>query len=154
MRILAISDSHGATAPITKAIDMLTPDVVCFLGDGARQAENIADECNIPFHIVKGNCDLGFYEESKLIELCGKRIFMTHGHKYYVKGGVGTLKEAARKTGADIVLFGHTHTPFEQYDNGLYMLNPGSCACPRNAKPSCGYVDIVGGSVVTNIVEL
>lgn len=154
MRILAISDSHGAVAPIKKAIDMLNPDAVCFLGDGANQAADIAKMSSTPFYIVKGNCDFGNFEQSKLLEISGKRIFMTHGHNYYVKGGVGTLEQAARKMGADIVLFGHTHTPFEYYNDGLYMLNPGSCARPRMTKPSCGYVDIVGDSVITNIVEL
>ena len=43
MRILAVSDSHGNNRPIMKAIDMLKPDAVFFLGDGIKQVELLDD---------------------------------------------------------------------------------------------------------------
>ena len=90
----------------------------------------------------------------QLVELCGIQFFICHGHKYGVKGGYGTITGAAKKYGADIVLFGHTHVPYEHYENGLYLLNPGSCGSPRGGSPTCGIIDISGGAVVTNILQL
>lgn len=55
-----------------------------------------------------------------------------HGHKYGVKRSLETLKAAARKKGADILLYGHTHERFCSYEDGLYIMNPGSTSCPRD----------------------
>ena len=154
MKILVLSDSHGATSPITNAIEKTNPDAVIFLGDGVREVDRVSDLYDIPFYLVKGNCDFGDYEDMQLIELRGKRLFFCHGHKYGVKGGYGAIAQAARKYGADIALFGHTHSAYEHYEDGLYLLNPGSCAAPRGGRPSCGIVEIAGGSIITNIAEL
>ena len=154
MRILAVSDSHGNNRPIIKAIDMLKPDAVFFLGDGIKQVELLDDMYEIPFYTVKGNCDFGNYPTEQLICLDDKTFFITHGHNYYVKSGLYDITEKGREVGADVVLFGHTHTAYNHYEDGMYVMNPGSCAFPNNGKPSCGYIDIVGGSVVTNIVWL
>lgn len=154
MKILALSDSHGSGSPIINAIEKTIPDSVIFLGDGVREADRVSEKFDIPFYLVKGNCDFGEYEDMQLIELCGKRIFFCHGHKYGVKGGYGAITKAAEKYGADIALFGHTHVPYEHYEDGLYLMNPGSCACPRSGRPTFGIIDIAGGAVVTNITEL
>ena len=34
--------------------------------------------------------------------------------------------DEAKKKGADIVLFGHTHLQYTDYIDGLYVMNPGS----------------------------
>lgn len=149
-----LSDSHGKSLPIINAIEKTKPDAVIFLGDGVVQADKISQSYGIPFYLVKGNCDYGDYQDMQLIELSGKRLFICHGHKYGVKGGYGTITAAAKKYGADIALFGHTHIPYEHYENGLYLLNPGSCGSPRGGRPTCGIIDISDGAVVTNILQL
>lgn len=154
MKILVLSDSHGTSSPIINTIEKTSPDAVIFLGDGVREADTISHKYDIPFYLVKGNCDFGEYEDMQLIELSGKRLFFCHGHKYCVKGGCGIITQTAQKYGADIVLFGHTHIPYEHYENGMYLLNPGSCSRPRRGKPTCGIIDIANGSVVTNILQL
>jgi putative phosphoesterase len=82
--------------------------------------------------------------------LGGKRFFFTHGHVYDVKYGLYRLDLAAREYQADIALFGHTHVPYEEYADGLYLFNPGSLGHGG----TYGYVDVVGGGVVTNVVTL
>ncbi len=154
MRILVLSDSHGNVSNMITAIENLEPDAVFFLGDGARQADALSEKYDIPFYIVKGNCDMGMYEDEQFIELRGKRFFMTHGHNYFVKSGYDTIEERGRKLGADVVLFGHTHIPSSEYKDGIYLFNPGSCARPITGRPSCGYIDIVNNSVFTSIVQL
>ena len=44
---------------------------------------------------------------------------MTHGHGYFVHSGTLYLKREARKKGADIVMFGHTHKPYMEEDEVL-----------------------------------
>lgn len=47
------------------------------------------------------------------------------------------------------MLFGHTHQPLTEYDDGLYMLNPGSL----HGGGTYGVLDITAAGVVMNIVE-
>ena len=57
----------------------------------------------------------------------------------------------SRKIGAKIALFGHTHVPYNQYHDGIYMLNPGSIAFPRDcSRPSYGLIDITPKGIITN----
>ena len=153
MRILVVSDVHGRLDRLREAIlRQPTAGTVIFLGDGLRQAEQAAEEFpDRTFYMVPGNCDFG----SELIPvrqetLGGKRFYFTHGHLHDVKYTLYRLELAAREAGADIVLFGHTHVPHEEYVEGLYLFNPGSLGYDY----TYGYVDIVGNSLITAVVKL
>ena len=76
----------------------------------------------------------------------------THGHTYNVKYTLSQLKSAARSNGADIVLYGHTHVAKTEYDDGLYVMNPGSISHPREGAPSYGVVEISSAGVFLNII--
>ncbi len=155
MRIVVISDAHGKVTPVETAIERSRPDVVIFLGDGLHALSDLPDIYPaIQFYFVKGNCDFDDAKETDMLRFGGKTIFFTHGHLYHVKLTLEELKAAARQKKADIVLFGHTHVSLQLYEDGVYYLNPGSCALPNNGKPSYGFVDIIGNNVVTNIVYL
>ena len=59
---------------------------------------------------------------------------------------------AAREEKADILLFGHTHNAMTYYEDGLYVMNPGSCS---GYMASYGYIDITDkGEIVTNTVAI
>ena len=74
-----------------------------------------------------GNCDWGAsLPDDEEIEREGVKLFAAHGHLYQVKLGEGELLAAARRRGAKIVLYGHTHVPDNRYEDGLYILSPGS----------------------------
>ena len=95
---------------------------------------------------VRGNCD---YDKSvpadRLITLGGLLIFMTHGDGYQVKLTTGPLRRAAAQRGADLVLFGHTHSPYYAYTDGIYLFNPGSISSPRVGRPTYGLLVIEDG---------
>lgn len=55
----------------------------------------------------------------------------------------------ARQEGADIVLYGHTHTGVTCYDDGLYIMNPGSIRDGHY-----GMIDIVPGGIMLNEAKL
>ena len=153
MRVLVVSDVHGDLRGLCEAIEQQpTAKVVIFLGDGLRQAEEAADRYpDRAFYMVPGNCDFG----SDAIPIRqetfgGKRFYFTHGHLHNVKYTFYRLEMAAREAEVDIVLFGHTHQPYEEYADGLHLFNPGSLRYGR----TYGYVDIVGGGIRTAVVEL
>ena len=102
---------------------------------------------------VRGNCDWNsFFPSKEIFKVCGKTIFVTHGHLYDAKSGLYRITSAAREAGADILLFGHTHMPLTLYEDGLYIMNPGSC---NGYYASYGIIDITDkGEIVTNTVAL
>ncbi len=156
MRIVVLSDAHGYVKPIEKAIEKSKPDVVIFCGDGASRAEDISYLYpEIKFYFVKGNCDPLVDFPTQLEEKIGsKRFFITHGHLYEVKYTYDKVIQAAKARGVDILLFGHTHSALNLYQDGLYIMNPGSCVSPDTGRPTYGFIDIVGDKIVTNIVEI
>ena len=137
MKCLCFSDSHGSSYNIRAALS-IHPDaeVIFFLGDGLRDIEDFILDRNRAWLAVQGNCDysasLGEYMVKKTdsINLMGKRIVFTHGDLYGVKYGLDGAIKLATEQNADILLFGHTHTPLEKYiptdEGGFYLFNPGS----------------------------
>lgn len=133
MKLIIFADSHDRTGGMTEAIEYENPDYIFHLGDLERDADVLSREFpQIPLHYVPGNCDF-FPKEPyrKLILLCGRRIFMCHGHTYYVKTSYDSIINNACAAGADVLLFGHTHEPFYTEINGLTVINPGSVGFGR-----------------------
>ncbi len=161
IKLLVFSDSHGNPAAMQQAIRKhRDAEYVLFLGDGLSDAEalSLSGECP-PLLGVIGNCDsftspyglLRRTEEAINIE--GKRLLLLHGHTAGVKSGVGGLISAARRASADIVLFGHTHLPKEEYigeeEGGpLWLFNPGSIGKPYDGPKSYGLLTISEGGIL------
>lgn len=140
MKCLVFSDSHGSALCMKQALRMhKDAEVVFFLGDGISDAEQLAiSDRSRAWIVVRGNCDFrsvfinGEVKKVEKISLMGYNIVLTHGDLYGAKGGVGGLISLAREEKADILLFGHTHLPYEEYMNEyekpFYMFNPGSAS--------------------------
>lgn len=133
MKILVLSDSHSALSFMRRCVQAVKPDAVIHLGDYFADGKVIAGENpNLPFFQVPGNCDAyrSLSQQPEILEcsVCGVRLYMTHGHKHGVKSGIERLLRAARESGAQGVLYGHTHvTDCHQEADGLWVLNPGAC---------------------------
>lgn len=133
MKILIFSDSHGSLYFMRQCIRKIRPNVIIHLGDHYDDAETMAEEFSqIPFHMVAGNCDRyrcpPSAREMLCYDICGVRLYMTHGHVLRVKSGIGGLLAEARRFDAKAALYGHTHIPdCQQLEDGLWILNPGSC---------------------------
>ena len=54
--------------------------------------------------------------------------------------GEAHLQEEARRRGADIVMYGHTHVPALTIDADLVTLNPGSLTYPRQQGRQATYM--------------
>lgn len=145
MKILVLSDSHSALSFMRRCIEHCRPDAVIHLGDHYGDGKAMAEEYpHIPFYLVPGNCDRFSYDvmdpEIRLISLDGVRLYLTHGHRHGVKTGLWNLKRDAWMAEAQAALFGHTHSPYCACEDGLWLVNPGSC----------GYY---GGSAAEILVE-
>ena len=92
MKILVLSDSHGAVSPMEQAVEQTSPDLILHLGDCWRDGERLHDRFpSIPLEQVPGNCDFRPTEPAeRLLELRGKRILLCHGHTYGVKQSLVT----------------------------------------------------------------
>ena len=133
MVVLVVSDTHGDEAAL-RAVLKKEPraHAVIHLGDGAREAARLQSEEARPWHIVCGNCDIGCSEPPrKLVTLGGARLYLTHGHAERVKSSLLTLCYTAMEQEAKAALFGHTHAPCVQFQNGILLCNPGSLAAAR-----------------------
>ena len=154
MKLLVLSDSHGEGRKIMRFLD--TPDAythVLYLGDGWRDAEVLQYAFPIQFAAVKGNCDYDCdWNEEYTFWAGNTRIFMTHGHRYNVKYGLGSLAAAAKANGASIALYGHTHRADVSYVDGVLCINPGHVCYPCT---TATYAEIVieGEQVLPKIVK-
>ncbi len=159
MRIIVISDSHGDKYAVKKIIDrnLGHADIFVHLGDGEKEMTQIMDEYPfLDFRCVAGNCDyMGNFLKQLVIDVDGARIFCAHGHMHFVKHSTITIRSIAKDNDCNVVLFGHTHCQLSTYQEGIHIMNPGSCAAPRDGNPpSYGYIDITKNGIVTNIVTL
>ena len=133
MKIAVFSDTHGSKAGMIKAIEDYAPDQVIHLGDGMRDAQEVAARFpHIPVCCVPGNCDgVDDGEGYKLVRLGPVTAFLTHGHRYTVRGGkLDVLLYAAQCCSAQIAMFGHTHRAGFEQIGGIFVLNPGTAGKP------------------------
>lgn len=128
MRILVLSDSHGDPYAIKQAVDeQPTAGILFYLGDGEHDLSLVEGRHNIYIHKVKGNCDFGSTLPSYIIdEVDGVRVYATHGYVERVKYGKTLLRQYAADNKATIALYGHTHVADTTYDDGIWLINPGS----------------------------
>ena len=151
LKILVFSDSHRALGDMLNVIEDQSPDTIIHLGDLQRDAEEIGYVYpRIPLISVPGNCDGWTMEPAiRLVTLEGKKILLSHGHLWQVKRGYHLAILEARKAGADILLFGHTHQAYcQQMEDGLRVMNPGT------SRRSYGTILLEKGQITCTVTNL
>ncbi len=129
MKWLICSDSHGNHSLMAKAVELEKPDRILHLGDVTRDARRLQEAFpELEIVGVRGNCDPSDGETPEERELFFglRRVWMLHGHTYWVKSGLGMLTAEARTRGVEVVVFGHTHQPVCYLEGSLWVLNPGA----------------------------
>ncbi len=157
MRVAAISDSHGRGDIVDRIIHRETQaDIIVFLGDKTDDIEDFTYEyTDKKFCIVSGNCDfMPSFPSTAVLTAGDIKIFACHGHTLGVKGGTGVLSTAARQQDCKIALYGHTHIPNIKYEDGLYIVNPGSCARSREGQNSYAVIDIRENGILPTIIRI
>jgi uncharacterized protein len=161
VRVMVLADTHikgsGAGRLPEPAWKLLrSADVILHAGDvvGAEFLDEL--RALAPVHAVLGNNDgtlVGILPAHLELELDGVRVAMTHD------SGARRGREQrmhARFPGAALVVFGHSHIPWDAPGvDGQHLFNPGS-ATQRRRQPhrTLGVVRIAAGVARTRIVAL
>lgn len=154
MKYLVASDIHGSfddCAQLIQAYEREEADQLILLGDilyhgprndlppsyAPKKVFALLNRYKDQILCVRGNCDaevdqmvLDFpiLEEHRVLELFGRRFFLTHGHHIHMDA----LPDPALSRGARYLLYGHTHVPLNREKEGIRCLNPGSVSIPKN----------------------
>lgn len=132
-KILVVSDTHKMHANFEKALEREKPfDYLFHAGDVEGREFEIEYGSGCPAYIVSGNND--FYGKAPMsveIQIGTHKVFMAHGHQFYVSMTLEHLIREARERNADIIIFGHTHVPYLEIGRDMAVMNPGSLTYPR-----------------------
>lgn len=128
-KILIISDNHSFIHQLPSVLRREAPiDLFLHLGDGERsksEYERLLEPLTASIYL-KGNNDFMPLKPTARFSLEGVEIFAAHGDKYGVKRGFSVLENEAKKQGAQLVCYGHTHCAMIHESEGITYVNPGS----------------------------
>lgn len=154
MKVAVIADTHtqglSRTVPFSAWPFLETADHILHAGDVVDTSLLVELEALAPVTVVMGNCDAmdvrdwGAGDEVEL-ELGGVRIAMVHD-----SGATSGRRQRmrARFPEARVVVFGHSHMPVNEDEDGLLLFNPGSPTWKRRAPfPSMGLLWLENGTV-------
>ena len=152
MKILVLSDSHSAMRFMRDCVETINPQAMVHLGDYYDDGQTLGELYpQIPLHQVPGNCDRyrcpPWVHATLCYDVCGVRLYMTHGHKQGVKTNTAMLTSEARAMGAQAALYGHTHVA-EVYreDGGMWVMNPGSAGYGGG---SAGLIEVENNTIIS-----
>jgi len=142
-KLLVLSDTHGSVSTLKTVLnwakDRIPPNgtigAAAFLGDGISDLNQAANATGFfcDWKVVNGNNDYGCsFPEAAMFDFCENSFFICHGHRHSLYGGYHTLITTASRAGANVVLFGHSHVPFQKNADGILLVNPGSIGRPRS----------------------
>jgi len=149
-----VADTHtrGTTRPVPAGAWPYLESCDHILHAGDVVDASLLDELKAlaPVTVVMGNCDShdvlawGATDEAR-VEIGGIKIGMIHdagptkGRRERMRG---------RFRAERVVVFGHSHMPVNEDEDGLLLFNPGSATWKRRAPfPTMGLLWIEGGGV-------
>lgn len=168
MKILVFSDTHGVTDMMEEAVATHQThggiDMLIHLGDGCRDFDIVASRRpGIPRISVAGNheeflssyLDRGNLIYEQKFTLDGITFLAVHGHKLYVKSGIQYAADYAVQSGANVLLYGHTHDRTDVTARGstgdvVRLINPGT---GRGYNASYAVLHIVNGQLSCGFAE-
>ena len=151
MKIVVVSDSHRRYQ-LLEVIKDENLDADLFIHCGDFESSGGLPE---GFIVVSGNNDYSRdIPEERVLNIDGIKILVTHSHQYYYNRRLAGLWEKARKLHCQIVCFGHTHTPYIDKREGIWLVNPGSLLYNRDGSKLQYVVIIIKTGVIESIKEV
>jgi len=129
LRITVLSDTHAKTVseiPERIRAALAGVDLIVHAGDFTEKAVLEGLKALGKMKAVRGNMDSGelkrMLPEKELFVVNGKKIGLTHG-----SGGSWGIAARIRQLfgDVDIIIFGHSHEPYNQHLQGSLLFNPG-----------------------------
>jgi putative phosphoesterase len=170
-RVLVLSDTHlPRQRRLEEGPDEADPDVAALLdrlADYLKRADLVlhaGDHTEVAFyealrqrgnlHAVRGNMDAlplqKALPEFTEIQCESVRIGLLHGW-----GSPYDLPERIFHAWPDprpqILIFGHSHEPYQAQRGGCLLFNPGSAVSPRRGPPTCGWIEVEGDQFAVGI---
>ena len=160
--IFVLSDTHVPARMKQfprKLVELIRPeDVIFHAGDFVAWDVFQKLSSLATVHAVRGNMDdapiCRLLPETRVVEIQGKRIGLCHG-----SGSPAGLPERVRREFGqvcDVLIFGHSHLPYNRKIDHTLMLNPGSLS--GNATPhfdaTYAVLTIEGDDVWAEIVAM
>ena len=143
MKLGIISDTHVKTIdeiPVVIKKALANVDFIIHAGDFTQKAVRDGLQSIGQVRAVHGNMDSMELKrnlpERDVFEVNGKKIGLIHG-----SGAPWGIAERVKKqfSNVDIIVFGHSHEPYNNYIQGVSLINPGQ------AKSSFGLLTIDDG---------
>ncbi|HEX2191927.1 MAG TPA: metallophosphoesterase family protein [Acidimicrobiales bacterium] len=159
--VVVLADTHirrGSRRRLPDAAYTHLEDADLVLHAGDIVVGDVLEELSgfAPVHAVLGNNDaelVGALPETRLLEVDGVRIGMVHDSG----PATGRARRLRRRfPDADLVVFGHSHIPWDEEGvDGQLLFNPGS-PTERRRQPHCtlGTLDLDGGRVLSRRIEV
>ena len=159
--LYVISDTHvpERTSKLPqKFLDKIKPEDVIFHAgdfvswDAFKELESLAT-----LYAVRGNMDhskvKSLLGKKKLVSLQGRRIGIYHGSGSPTGLGEKVYKEFGEKP--DVIIFGHSHIPYNKKKENTLLFNPGSLSGNTTGPfATYGVLTIEGNDVWGEIFEL
>ena len=143
MKIGLISDTHGH---VPNTVHTALAGVNCILHAGDVGPMDVITELEAiaPVYAVLGNTDHDIaLPETRLEEFDGRKILIHH--IVDVDYPSQTVRELLSTEKPEIVVFGHTHMPFDERRSKIRFINPGSASQPRGGTaPSVAILELSG----------
>ena len=160
MRIGVISDTHGSLEYFERALKCIGKcDYILHAGDvlyhGPRNhlpdgycPKGLAEKINSLGNIIfaSGNCDSDvdqmvinhpIQSPYAFVNIGNLKIMVCHGYKEPVESTI----EYAKKMGANMFIFGHSHIKELYKSDSLIVLNPGSTSLPKDGSHSAAVIE-------------
>ncbi len=150
-KIVILSDTHGNKKAIMNIAEIMAEsDFVIHLGDHYGDMDVFEPMLGSKLYRVHGNCDFGALKEI-VLEIEGRKLFITHGDLYGVRYGTEKIVEKAKSEGCDTVLYGHTHQFEQKEESGITVINPG-CMTSTAAEMTFCYA-VINGDKITAVIR-
>ena len=161
MELAIISDTHmprgNRRIPDACLARLRAADAIVHAGDlVAEEVLALLEGLGPPVHAVHGNVDEPEVRmrlpRVRVVDVEGVRILVTHDGGP-ADGRLGRLRR--RFPGMDAVVFGHSHTPLHEAEDGFQIFNPGSPTERRRAPVhTMGTARVEAGQVRFELVAL
>jgi len=151
MKIGILSDTHltSTTDGFRKTVETLFADVEIVIHAGDMTGISVYNYLsNWDLKAVRGNMDdfelHNLLPEKRTEIIAGRKIGIIHG-----RGSPQGIEDRVfgEFQGVDLIVFGHSHVPFEAKKGGVFLFNPGSFRGSYLHRGTVGIVEI--GDAIT-----
>ena len=145
-----ISDTHGRLPQSALKVFEKT-DLIIHAGDiGDPEILNLLGKI-APTKAVRGNMDAGKWArrlpKNETVKICRRQLHVLHD--------VYHLDNTLDSNNDHVVIYGHTHQPQVEKQQGVLYVNPGSAVHPRfGYPPSVALLHIEGDSIKARLIDL